>query len=154
MQFPSYSPASATHSAFNDRVVFTIAYATVGTNSAALRLHEHFTRLFPEGGDGKTYTRALFLAQTLDIKITDEAITNVPALRVLNNFWQWRASANQDELIANAENIWNWFENALPNAVFTAWDGAFVCVKADTLSAPRELLPDTALTDEEITDPN
>ncbi len=97
---------------------------------------------------------ATLLILTEDIRLSEEAgAINHPELNALREFWAWWA-AHRNDRIPDAEAILDWRVRRLGFWTMSVWSEAFGQAQVPELSAPRPLLPDPALTEEERADPS
>lgn len=135
------------------RVAFAMRYQTLGTNNlarkilAAVMVKAALEKDSPEVNHAANF--GLLLAHTEGITVTGDH----PELAALRRFWAWWQEHKNDAVLDGAA-LWDWRVNELGTFTMIAWNDAWTGAQVTALDAPRELLPDHRLTDEERADPN
>lgn len=135
------------------RVAFAMRYQTLGTNNlarkllAAIMVAGAVEKDTPDANHAANF--ALLLAHTENVTTTGEH----PEIAALARFWVWWQEHKGDPVIDGAA-LWNWRLNDLGTFTMLAWNDAWTNSQVTALDAPRELLPESKLTDAERADPN
>lgn len=152
--FPTFEIQTVKHEVFGGCVTFVMRYRTLGTDNLRRRLQQAFKDIAPDAVYEVLYGRAALLAQAGDIIVSEEAAANHQAYHSLALFWSWRKNVSNDDLIAAAADVWNWFENGLALEFSDEWDAAFGKILVKEYAAPREIQPAEQLTKAELDNPN
>lgn len=163
---PKSKPATHEHSAFGGRVVFGMRFSTLGDQpnanalyagikrAGALDFTEDMTSLEKQSVARLQDAAADFSTWlTLTSSLAFMRWQDHPELQLLYEFWDWWL-AQQAEPRIDYATLWDWRLNRLGWSVMDEWKRAYNGAQAVSLPAPRELLPDELLTEEERTDPN
>jgi hypothetical protein len=135
------------------RVAFAMRYQTLGTNNlarkllAAIMVAGVIEKDSPETNHAANF--ALLVAHTESITTNGTH----PEIDALRRFWAWWLEHKADPVIDGAA-LWDWRLNDLGTFTMIAWNDAWTNSQVTALDAPRALLPDEKLTDEERADPN
>lgn len=144
--------------AFDGQVIFEVSYRTPGSENRATQLYNLIKEqgLIPTETDQRSAaTFVMILAATVNITVQT---LETPQFRGLANFWAFitsrvffgeRRQVNRDPQIV--AQMWALFEDCVSSAVWAEWQRFYV--EAQVLyPAPREAVPDSALTEEEQAD--
>lgn len=135
------------------RVAFAMRYQTLGTNNLARKILAAMMVAGAVEKDGPDTNHAanfaLLLAHTSAITVTGDH----PETDAVRRFWAWWEEHKADALLDGAA-LWDWRLNELGTFTMLAWNDAFSGSQVTALDAPRALLPDSKLTEEEHADPN
>lgn len=137
--------------AFHGRVVFHCTEETLASTAQARKL---YAGLRPVAGseflsDASDFV--VLLANTDNVEVSHEE--DHASLQTLHDFWVWWQTGPAE---VDYAELWAW-RMKLSQAVIREWLAAFNSQQLTALgplAAPRELVPESELTPEELADPN
>lgn len=140
-----------TYAAFGGRVEFVMRFQTLGSITEARRLYNELvsTKAIPEALFKDVAGLALYLAHTEEIRVLH---CDHPEIEGLKQFAGWLTST--DEPSRDAAELWRELSSSIGSSTAKEWEKAYLHGQASSLSAPVELRPDEALTEEQAADPN